>query len=318
MASTARFIGIDVSKERLDVHVRPDDRHYEFSYTALGLAGLIEEVQRLQPELIVLEATGGYEHQLVAELVSAQLPIAVVNPRWVRNFARASGQLAKTDAIDGTVLSDFADKMRPQPRPLPDDNLIELRALLVRRRQIVDMIVAEKNRQENVPKRIARQIQTHIDWLQKRLAEADDDLRRHIESSSIWKAKDNLLQSTPGIGPACSMTLLAALPELGSLNRHQIAALVGVAPMNKDSGRFRGRRTTQAGRHQVRSVLFMSTLAAIRFNPIIASFYKHLCAAGKPKMVAMVACMRKLLTILNAMLKSGTPWNPNYEKISCA
>jgi transposase len=280
------------------------------------LAALIQELHHLQPELIVLEATGGYEHQLVGELVNHQLPVAVVNPRWVRNFARALGQLAKTDAIDGAVLSEFADKMRPQPRVVPDENLHELRALLVRRRQIVDMIVAEKNRQETASKRIARQIQTHIHWLEKRLTEADDDLRRHIESSPVWKAKDTLLQSTPGIGPACSMTLLAALPELGSLNRHQIAALVGVAPINKDSGKFRGRRTTQGGRAQVRCVLFMGTIAATRFNPVIANFYKRLLAGGKPKMVAIVACMRKLLTILNTMLKSGVPWNPQYEKIS--
>lgn len=316
MTSVPRFIGIDVSKQQLDVHIRPDDRHHQFPYDGIGVAALVQELHRLQPELIVLEATGGYEHQVVAELVNEQFQVAVVNPRWVRNFARASGQLAKSDAIDGAVLSEFADKMRPQPRTLPDDNLIELRALLVRRRQIVDMIVAEKNRQENASKRIARQIQTHINWLQKRLTEADDDLRQHIESSPIWKTKDTLLQSTPGIGPACSMTLLAALPELGLLNRHQIAALVGVAPINKDSGKFRGRRTTQGGRTQVRCVLFMSTLAAIRFNPTITRFYKRLLAAGKPKMVAIVACMRKLLTILNAMLKSDTPWNTTHEKIA--
>lgn len=318
MSSVPRFVGIDVSKQQLDVHVRPDNRRYQFPYDQAGLAALFEELHRLQPSLIVLEATGGYEHQLVAELANCQHPVAVVNPRWVRNFARASGELAKTDAIDGAVLSDFAEKMRPQPRPIPDDDLSELRALIVRRRQLVDMIVAEKNRQEKAPKRIARQIQTHINWLQKRLTEADDDLRRHIEASPIWKAKDDLLQSTPGIGPACSMTLLAALPELGCLSRHQIAALVGVAPFNKDSGKSRGRRTTQGGRANVRCVLFMSTLAAIRFNPVIARYYRHLLAVGKPKMVAMVACMRKLLTILNAMLKSGTPWNSNYEKIPCA
>ena len=316
--SNSRFIGIDVSKQNLDVHVRPDDLRYQLSYDAAGLAALVEQFHGLQPELIVLEATGGYEHQLVAELVNDQLPVVVINPRWVRNFARASGQLAKTDAIDATVLSAFAEKMRPPIRPLPDDDLKELRGLLVRRRQIVDMIVSEKNRQYTAPKRIARQIQTHINWLEKRLDEADDDLRRHIEASPLWKAKDDLLQSAPGIGPACSMTLLAALPELGTLNRHQIAALVGVAPINKDSGRFRGRRTTQAGRSHVRSLLFMSALSAIRFNPVIARFYKHLLAAGKPKMVAMVACMRKLLTILNTMLKSSTPWISNYEKNTCA
>jgi transposase len=318
MESISRFVGIDVSKEQLDVHIRPDDERHQFGYDASGLLALIEVLHRMQPQLIVVEATGGYEHRLVAELVNDQQPVAIVNPRWVRNFARASGQLAKTDAIDGAVLSEFGEKMQPQPRPLPNESLQELREVLVRRRQIVDMIVAEKNRQENASKRMARQIQTHISWLQKRLAEADDELRHHVESSPIWKAKDDLLQSTPGIGPACSMTLLAALPELRCLNRRQIAALVGVAPFNKDSGRFRGRRTTQAGRAHVRCVLFMSTLAAIRFNPVIARFYKHLIAAGKPKMVAMVACMRKLLTILNSMLKSSTPWNPEHEKITCS
>jgi transposase len=311
------FVGIDVSKQQLDIHSRPDDRRCQFSYDSMGLEALVSHLRRVSPERIVVEATGGYEHQVVARLIDEQLPVVVVNPRWVRNFARASGELAKTDAIDAAVLSEFADKMRPPLRCVPDEQLHELRGLLVRRRQIIDMIVAEKNRQETASKRIARHIQTHIQWLEKRLSEADDDLRNHIESSPVWKAKDDLLQSTPGIGPACSMTLLAALPELGLLNRHQIAALVGIAPFNNDSGRFRGRRTTKAGRAHVRSVLFMSTLAAIRFNPVIARFYKHLLAAGKPKMVALVACMRKLLTILNAMLKSGTPWSPCYEKTTC-
>jgi transposase len=311
------FVGIDVSKQQLDVHIRPDDQRFQFSYDTTGLEALVSLLRRLSPERIVLEATGGYEHQVVARLIDETLPVVVVNPRWVRNFARASGQLAKTDAIDAAVLSEFGEKMRPPLRPLPDDQLHELRGLLVRRRQIIEMIVAEKNRQGTAAKRIRRQIQTHIQWLEKRLTEADDDLRRHIESSPVWKAKDQLLQSTPGIGPACSMTLLAALPELGLLNRHQIAALVGIAPFNHDSGRFRGRRTTTSGRAHVRSVLFMSTLAAIRFNPLIARFYKHLLAAGKPKMVAIVACMRKLITILNAMLKTGTPWNSSYEKTAC-
>jgi len=314
MASAPRFVGIDVSKQVLDIHVRPDDRHVPFQYDAVGLAALIEELRQLVPELIVIEATGGYEHRVVAELVNEHFPVAVVNPRWVRNFARASGQLAKTDEIDGAVLSEFADKMRPQPRVVLDEHLHELRSVLVRRRQIVDMIVAENNRKETAPKPIARQIDTHIKWLQKRLSEADEDLRRRIESSPIWKAKDDLLQSTPGIGPATSTTLLAALPELGSLNRHQIATLVGVAPINRDSGKFRGRRTIQGGRCSVRRVLFMATLSGIRFNPILATFYKRLLAAGKPKIVAVVACMRKLLVILNTMLKTNTAWNPSYEQ----
>lgn len=314
MASTPCFIGIDVSKHQLDMHVRPEDRLYSFAYDGVGVATLIQQLHQFKPQLIVIEATGGYEHQLVAELVNEQFPVAVVNPRWVRSFARASGQLAKTDSIDGAVLSNFADKMRPPVRPIADQNLHELRSLLVRRRQIVDMIVAERNRQETAPKRIVRQIDTHIKWLQKRLTEADDDLRGHIEASPLWKAKDDLLQSAPGIGPATSMTLLAALPELGSLNRRQIAALVGVAPINKDSGKFQGRRATQGGRANVRCVLFMATLAGVRFNPVLAQFYKRLIAAGKPKIVAIVACMRKLLTILNTMVKANTPWNTEYEK----
>jgi transposase len=312
-----RFVGIDISKQQLDVHIRPEDQRFQFGNDTVGIDDLVSHLRRASPELIVLEPTGGYEHQLVGRLIDENLPIAVVNARWVRNFARASGHLAKTDAIDAAVLSEFADKMRPPLRSVPDEQLHELRGLLVRRRQIIDMIVAEKNRRETASKRISRQIQTHIQWLEKRLGEADDDLRNHIESSPVWKAKDDLLQSTPGIGPACSMTLLAALPELGLLNRHQIAALVGIAPFNNDSGRFRGRRKTKDGRAHVRCVLFMSTLAAIRFNPVIALFYKHLLAVGKPKMVAMVACMRKLLTILNAMLKSGTPWNDSHEKTAC-
>lgn len=314
MSSTSCFVGIDVSKHELDVHIRPDDRHCRLANTAQGLAALTNLLDGLAPERIVVEATGGYEHALVAHLVSEQLPVVVVNPRWVRNFARASGQLAKSDAIDSSVLSDFAEKMHPPLRPLPDEDLEQLRAILLRRRQIVDMIVAEKNRQETAPKGIARQIETHIRWLEKRLQEADHDLHHHIESTPVWKAKDEILQSTPGIGPTTARTLLAALPELGALNRHQIAALVGIAPLNKDSGKYRGRRTTQGGRSHVRCVLFMATLSSIRCNPIIAGFYKRLVAGGKPKIVAVVASMRKLLTILNTMIKRNVAWNPSYEK----
>jgi len=314
MDEILRFVGIDVSKDHLDVHVRPDDQQRRFEYDADGLTDLVKMQTELRPNLIVIEATGGYEQRVVATLAAQQLPVVVVNARRVRDFAKATGQLAKTDRLDAAVLSDFGEKLRPQLRTLPDESREELKALLVRRRQLVDMMTAEKNRQSTAPKRIRRHIQTHIDWLQKQLAGIDEDLAGTIQQSPMWKAKDEILQSTPGIGPTTSTTMLAALPELGSLNRHTIAALVGVAPMNQDSGKFRGRRAIQAGRHSVRRILFMSTLVATKHNPVIRAFYQRLLAAGKPKMVAITACMRKLLTILNAMLKTNSHWNSEHAK----
>jgi transposase len=314
MDEILRFVGIDVSKDHLDVHVRPDDQQQRFTYDNDGLAALVKMQTELRPSLIVIEATGGYEQAVVAILAAQQLPVVVVNARRVRDFAKATGQLAKTDGLDAAVLSNFGEKLRPPLRTLPDESREELKALLVRRRQLVDMITAEKNRQATAPKRIRRHIQTHIDWLQKRLSEMDQDLAGTIQESPMWKAKDEILQSTPGIGPTTSTTMLAALPELGSLNRHTIAALVGVAPMNKDSGQFRGRRAIQGGRHSVRTILFMATLVATKHNPVIRAFYQRLLAAGKPKMVAITACMRKLLTILNSMLKTGSHWNSEHAK----
>lgn len=314
MDEILRFVGIDVSKDHLDVHVRPDDRQQRFTYDNDGLTALVKMQTELSPSLIVIEATGGYEQAVVATLAAQQQPVVVVNARRVRDFAKATGQLAKTDRLDAAVLSDFGEKLRPELRILPDESREELKALLVRRRQLVDMMTAEKNRQATAPKRIRRHIQTHIDWLQKRLSEIDQDLAGTIQKSPMWKAKDEILQSTPGIGPTTSTTMLAALPELGSLNRHTIAALVGVAPMNRDSGKFRGRRMIQAGRRSVRTILFMATLVATKHNPVIRAFYQRLLAAGKPKMVAITACMRKLLTILNSMLKTGSHWNSDYAK----
>ena len=272
MDEILRFVGIDVSKDHLDVHIRPDDQHQGFNYDSDGLTALVKMQTELRPNLIVIEATGGYEQGVVATLAAQQLPVVVVNARRVRDFAKATGQLAKTDRLDAAVLSDFAEKLRPQLRTLPEESREELKALLVRRRQLVDMITAEKNRQTMAPKRIRRHIQTHIDWLQKQLAQMDDDLTSTIQRTPMWKAKDEILQSAPGIGPTTSTTMLAALPELGSLNRHTIAALVGVAPMNRDSGKFRGRRAIQAGRHSVRSILFMATLVATKHNPVIRAF----------------------------------------------
>jgi transposase len=314
--NSPRFVGIDVSKDSLDVHVRPDDQSHTFTNAEIGFAGLVDLVERLQPELIVIEATGGYQHQAVAVLVDHQFRVAVVNPRWIRDFARSIGQLAKTDRIDASVLSHYAEAAKPQPRLLPDASRDELRAILNRRRQILDMIVAEKNRQAMATKKIRRQIQTHIDWLQKRFNDSDNDLRTHIENSPIWKAKDEILQSTPSVGSITSTTLLAALPELGTLNRQEISALVGLAPINRDSGKFRGHRSIQGGRPLVRQALYMCILSAIRFNPIIRAFYQRLRLAGKTPKVAIVACMRKLLTILNAMLKSNSKWSAQDAKIA--
>ena len=316
MEEVSRFVGIDISKDYLDVHVRPDDRQQRFAYDNDGLASVVETLRQMPLQLIVMEATGGYEQRVVAALATQQLPVAVVNARRVRDFAKATGQFAKTDRLDAKVLSDFAEKLRPQACALPDESREALKALLARRRQLVDMITAENNRQLVAPKDIRREIRAHIDWLKKRLKKVDDDLSRSIKASPIWKTKDDILQSTPGIGPTTSTTMLAMLPELGTLNRRTIAALVGVAPMNQDSGKWRGRRRVQGGRTAVRNILFMCTLVAIKHNPVIHALYQRLLASGKPKMVAITACMRKLLTVLNAMLKTQTHWSPDHAKTS--
>jgi transposase len=308
----SHFVGIDVSKDRLDVHVRPDNIERSLANDEQGFNGLLDVVQQLSPTIIVLEATGGYERRLVAFLLAHQLPIAVINPKRVRHFAKATGQLAKTDRIDAAMLAHFAEVMQPPVRSIPDAFLEELRDLLARRRQLLDMIVAEKNRLATTRKSIRRQLLEHIHWLEKRLTSLDEDLDHHIESSPTWKAKDDLLQSVPSIGPASSRSLLIQLPELGQLNRHQIASLVGIAPFNQDSGRFRGRRSIQGGRTSVRCALYMPTLVAIRHNPSIREFYQRLVLTGKPKMVALIASMRKLLTILNSIIKNNQPWGLSH------
>lgn len=312
----ASFVGIDVSKDKLDVHVRPSGQSQSFDYDESGLKSLVRTLQEVPLiESIVLEATGGFERRVVAVLLSHQLPVVVVNPHRVRHFAKAEGQLAKSDPIDAAVLSSFVEKMRPPVRPIADEFLQELRDLLARRRQVVDMISAEKNRLALAPRKsIHRQINDHIQWLQKRLASIDDDLHSGIQSSPTWKQKDQLLQSVPSIGPTTSSSLLIQLPELGVLNRHQIAALVGLAPYPQDSGRSKGHRVILGGRAAVRCALYMPTLVAIRHNPLIRIFYQRLIQSGKPKMVALVAAMRKLLTILNSMLKNNRSWDLSYEK----
>ena len=257
----------------------------------------------------MLEATGGYHRAVVAVLAAAALPLVVVNPRQVRDFAKATGQLAKTDALDARAVAHFAEAVRPPPRPLPDAQTAELRALLARRRQLIAMRTAEQNRLENTSARLRADIVAHIAWLDQRVATLDDDLDTTLRASPIWRERETLYRSVPGIGPVCARTLVLDLPELGTLSRQRIAALVGVAPFNRDSGTLRGTRTTWGGRGHVRATLYMSTLVAVRYNPVLKTFYQRLCHAGKAKKVALTACMRKLLTILNAMAKHQKPWH---------
>jgi transposase len=305
------FVGIDIAKDQVDVHVRPTDERFQLSRNDARLAGLVARLQPLGPNLVVLEATGGYEIPVAAVLASAGVPVAVVNPRQIRDFARATGQLAKTDALDARLLALFAEVVQPAARPLPTAAAQALGDLVTRRRQLVDMLGAERNRHQQARDlRLQRRIATHIRWLTKALAEIEADLDTLIRSSPIWRERDNLLHSVPGIGDITAYTLIADLPELGHLDRRKIAALVGVAPFNRESGHWRGRRTIAGGRPAVRSVLYMATLTAVRFNPAIAHFYQRLTAAGRPKKVALTAAMRKLLTILNAMLRDQRPWQP--------
>lgn len=305
------FVGADIAKDQVDVHIRPTDERVQFRRDEAGLAGLVARLQQLGPRLVVLEATGGYEIPVAAALASAGVLVAVVNPRQIRDFARATGQLAKTDALDAQIMARFAEVVQPAVRPLPTAAAQALGALVARRRQLIEMLGAERNRHQQArDPQLQRRIATHVRWLTKALAELDTTLADTIRSSPIWRARDNLLQSVPGIGDVTAYTLLADLPELGQLDRRKIAALVGVAPMNRDSGHWRGRRTIVGGRPAVRSVLYMATLTAVRFNPVLAHFYQRLTAAGRPKKVALTAAMRKLLTILNAMLRDQRPWQP--------
>jgi transposase len=305
--SSLVFAGIDVSQARLDVAVN-DGQKWSLPHDESAMTTLVEQLATLHPTLVVLEATGGLEIPLTSALAAAGLPVVVVNPRQVRDFARAKGLLAKTDALDAQVLAQFAERIRPQPRPLPDTEARALAALLTRRRQLVEMLSAEKNRLLSASSSIRKSLRAHITWLERELQRTDTELTATIQQSPVWREKDELLRSVPGVGPVLTSTLLANLPELGTLTNKQIAALVGVAPLNRDSGTLRGRRTVWGGRAQVRAVLYMSAIVAARFNPVIRAFYRRLCAVGKAKKVALTACMRKLLTILNAMLKHRTSW----------
>ncbi len=308
------FVGIDVSKAQLDVEIRPTGEKESVANNKVGIKAVVNRLAKIKPTLIVLEATGGYERQVTRALASAELPVYVVNPRQVRDFAKATGQLAKTDSIDAGVLAHFAEAVRPQLRPLPDVVTLELRALTARRRQILEMIAAENNRLAMTSKAVRKRIDAHVRWLEQELDRANQELDRAIEQSPIWKENDDLLRSAKGIGPVTSRTLLAELPELGTLDRKQISALVGVAPFNRDSGSLKGRRSIWGGRAPVRCALYMATLVATRRNSVIRDFYKRLLAKGKLFKVALVACMRKLLTILNSMIKHKTSWSETFSR----
>jgi transposase len=312
MTPSGTFVGIDVSKAQFDVAVRPTGAHWTSAHTEAGITMLVARLVSLRPTLVVLEATGGFEISLTGACATAGLPIVVINPRQVRDFAKATGHLAKTDTLEAQVLAQFAEAVRPTPRPLPAAQTQELAARLTRRRQLVEMLVAEKTRRGQAASYIQKQIQVHLTWLERRLRALDEELATAIRSSPLWREKDELLQSIPGVGPVLATTLLASLPELGILSRQQIAALVGVAPLNRDSGTLRGKRTIWGGRAHVRATLYMAALVASRCNPMIRAFYHRLCAAGKVKKVALTACMRKLLTILNAILRTRRPWQDRW------
>jgi transposase len=305
-------IGIDVSKAELVLAVHPSDERWTSATTPAALDALVAALRQRQPHLIVMEATAGYERPLAAACVAAQLPVAIVNPRQVRAFAQALGRTAKTDAIDAGVLALFGARVQPTPRPLADAETRALADLVARRRQLLEMLGAERRRLAQAPPTgpITRDLRNHIRWLERRVGDVDDEIGTAIQQSAIWRVQEDLLRSVPGIGPTTARTLLAELPELGRLDRRAIAALVGVAPFNCDSGQARGQRHIWGGRASVRTSLYMAALVASRHNPSLAAFYRRLRAAGKPAKVALVAVMRKLLTILNTMMKHERRWNP--------
>jgi len=309
------FIGIDVSKDNLEVFVKPLGQRPAFAQTEDGLLLMVDFVQSFSPRLVVLEATGGLERAAVGALGAKGLPVVVINPRQIRDFAKAKGILAKTDKLDAEVIAEFAEAIRPEIRPLKPQETQELEALVTRRRQVVQMITAEKERLPTAVRATKKDIEAHIQWLEKRRDKLNKDLERKIQNTPLWRAKDEILQSPKGVGPVLSHMLLAKMPELGTLNRKQAGKLVGVAPLNRDSGKFRGKRKVWGGRAEIRAVLYMATMSAIRSNPVIRVFYQRLIEAGKPHKVAVTACMRKLLTILNAMVKNNTSWRaPQAEK----
>lgn len=309
--TVGRYAGVDVSKARLDVAVRPTGERYTVVNDPEGIDTLVGRLLETgpPPELVVLEATGGFERSAAAAFAASGIAVAVVNPRQARDFAKATGRLAKTDKIDACVLARFAEAVRPQPRALPEEEVLLLSEILDRRRQLIGMLVAENNRlSATVSDTVKKRIRRHVCWLEKELSRTERELEEAVEASPAFRENETLLRSVPGVGPALARTLLAELPELGTLTHKRLCALVGVAPFNRDSGRIRGKREVWGGRARVRTVLYMSAMVASKHNPAIAEFYERLVAAGKPKKVALVACMRKLLSILNAMMRDQTPW----------
>ena len=309
------YVGIDVSKQRLDVVVRPSGERFSESNDDRGVRRVVSRLKALGCARIVLEATGGYEVMAAAALYAGGLPVVVINPRWARDFARSIGQLAKNDGIDADILARYAQLPELKVRPLPDEQTRELQALCTRRAELIDMIVAEQNRLEHAPQRLHREINGHIDYLRKRLKHLEHDLDQMVRNSPLFAEKSALLSSVPGVGPVLCLSLLARLPELGRLNRAQVAKLVGVAPLDDDSGKRRGVRMISGGRADLRRVLYMAALSAIRANPVLREYYVHLRDQGKEGKVALVAVMRKLLLILNAIIKTNTPWRPPCPQI---
>jgi transposase len=317
------FVGIDVAKQDLAIHLRPSDEHFSVTNDERGVRKLVTRLSELRPELIVLEATGGLEILSVSLLAADSLPVVVVNPRQIRHYAKATGELSKTDRIDARIIALFAERVRPEVRAIPDEEARELDALIGRRRQILAMLQAEKNRLTQLiflpgKQQVRKSIKKHISFLERELHLAESDVEDAVRKSPLWRERDDLLQSVPGVGRVLSFTLLSDLPELGRLSRREIAKLVGVAPLSWDSGTLRGHRFIQGGRQSVRRALYMGALVATRYNPVIRAFYQRLLEAGKPKKVALVACMRKLLTILNTMVRKGERWMADYRSPALA
>ena len=313
---TSTYVGIDVSKGRLDVAIGEQGQFWNVANDEKGIAQLVERMKEVQPQLIVLESTGGLELPVMAELYACKIPVALVNPGRVREFARSIGLLAKTDKLDARLLARFAEEVRPPVTHLPDEQEQHLIALVTRRRQLIEMLVAEQNRLNTVRLSLRENLEKHIIWLRQALKDLDQEIQEFIQQSPIWKDKQDLLQSVPGVGPVTACTLLAELPELGTLDRKRIAALVGVAPFNDDSGHRRGKRRVKGGRSSVRNVLYMAALSASKFNPILNRFYQSMIKRGKEKKVALIACMRKLLTFLNAILRDQKQWNPSLKQFA--
>jgi transposase len=321
MPSNPVTIGIDVAKARLDVAARPSGDQWQVANTEEGIADLLAKLRPLAPALIVLEASGGWELAVVAALAEAKLPVAVVNPRQVHDFAKhpragTRGQLAKTDQLDAQVLARFGEAVRPEPRPLPDAGAQALADVLARRRQVIGMQTAERQRLGTAGPQVRARIEAHLAWLERELTELDDDLGRRLRESPLWREREDLLRSVPGVGPVVATTLVAELPELGQLDRKRIAALVGLAPLARDSGTSRGKRLVWGGRGRVRAALYMAALVATRHNPTIRTFYARLLKAGKAKKVALTACRHKLLLILNAIVRTNAPWRQPESSVA--